>query len=80
MFRGVLIAVLCALGCTLADPGQFVDPLYNAFKMEQQVPPEQGETAGTTGQHWALLVAGSNTWGNYRHQVSAWGAVCQFII
>ena len=23
-----------------------------------------------TGQNWAVLVAGSNGWGNYRHQVS----------
>ncbi len=22
-----------------------------------------------TGQNWAVLVAGSNSWGNYRHQV-----------
>lgn len=24
-----------------------------------------------TGQNWAVLVAGSNSWGNYRHQVCA---------
>ncbi|XP_031565281.1 legumain-like [Actinia tenebrosa] len=26
------------------------------------------EALATEGKHWALLVAGSNTWGNYRHQ------------
>ncbi|KAK3585988.1 hypothetical protein CHS0354_033104 [Potamilus streckersoni] len=26
------------------------------------------DTGNQQGKHWALLVAGSNTWGNYRHQ------------
>ena len=25
--------------------------------------------AASEGKHWALVVAGSNTWYNYRHQV-----------
>lgn len=27
------------------------------------------EAVAAEGKHWALLVAGSNSWGNYRHQV-----------
>ena len=31
----------------------------------------KGKEAGSI---WALLVAGSNTWGNYRHQVGIYAA------
>lgn len=30
--------------------------------------------AGAKGQHWALLMAGSNSWGNYRHQADVYHA------
>ena len=30
---------------------------------------EEKSTDDSTGVHWALLVAGSNEWFNYRHQV-----------
>jgi legumain len=37
------------------------------------VPFPSGQAANG-GQHWALLIAGSNTWGNYRHQADIYHA------
>ncbi|XP_038074119.1 legumain-like [Patiria miniata] len=41
-------------------------PLVAAFPSEDFFPNPQAEP--TPGKHWGLLVAGSNTWDNYRHQ------------
>lgn len=30
-----------------------------------------GEKDGAEGKHWALVVAGSSGWYNYRHQVNS---------
>ena len=38
---------------------------FEKFKFKQK------ESATTTGKIWVLLVAGSNGYKNYRHQVSA---------
>lgn len=41
------------------------------FEPEDGVKGERVELAQTAkGAHWALIVAGSNYWGNYRHQVT----------
>ena len=35
----------------------------SAFPLDEILAPN------AVGQNWAVLVAGSNSWGNYRHQV-----------
>jgi len=41
------------------------------FEPEDDVNVERVEIAqAATGSHWALIVAGSNGWDNYRHQVT----------
>lgn len=35
----------------------------SAFPLDQVLAPNPA------GKNWAVLVAGSNSWGNYRHQV-----------
>ncbi|XP_071784393.1 legumain-like [Asterias amurensis] len=41
-------------------------PLVAAFPVEDAFPMPEAEPSPT--KHWGLLVAGSNGWGNYRHQ------------
>ncbi len=37
---------------------------------EHNILPVKDVPVKDSGKHWALIVAGSNTWYNYRHQVS----------
>ena len=58
--KAVVCAVLLALACScLAGPA--------TSAMLENLPGRD-----EAGSIWALLVAGSNTWMNYRHQVGVW--------
>jgi len=60
--------VICALFWTAAVSGEFL--LYKPYS-DNHITSDEVREEKAAGVHWALIVAGSNGWDNYRHQADA---------
>jgi hypothetical protein len=67
----IISAICCLSFAVAANPGER-DKTLRYFPNQAKIVDALGLGSGgenQQGEHWAVLVAGSNGWYNYRHQV-----------